>query len=164
MRRFMLSRSSTALLALATLVLDQLSKWVMLSLVYPAQQPPIVVTEFFSLVMVWNRGVSFGMLNRPDVAAATPYFILLVSLVVVAVLVRMALRSASGLERIGYALVVGGALGNVVDRLRFGAVADFFYFHLGALGWPAFNIADSAICIGVFILLIATLGRSKVDA
>jgi signal peptidase II len=54
-------------------------------------------------------------------------------------------------------MVMGGALGNVVDRLRFGAVADFFYAHIGDLGWPAFNVADSAICIGVGILLVMML-------
>jgi signal peptidase II len=67
----------------------------------------------------------------------------------------MALKSERNLERIGYAMVVGGALGNAIDRLRFGAVADFFYAHIGDLGWPAFNVADIAICSGVGLLLLA---------
>jgi signal peptidase II len=61
-------------------------------------------------------------------------------------------------------MIIGGALGNAIDRIRVGAVADFFYFHLGELGWPAFNIADSAICLGVAILLLRIFRNSKVRA
>lgn len=162
MKPFTLSSPAMAFIAAMTLALDQMHKWVMLSRVYSEHAPPIHITEFFSLVMVWNKGVSFGMFNHADAPAAAPYLLTVLSLVIVGVLVRMALKSHNGLERLGYALVVGGALGNVIDRLRFGAVADFFYFHIGDLGWPAFNIADSAVCIGVFILLIAMVRGSKV--
>jgi signal peptidase II len=102
--------------------------------------------------MVWNQGVSFGMFNRAE-HAYMPYFLIAVAVAIAAVLLRLALKSGLRTERIGYAMVIGGALGNVIDRLRFGAVVDFLYFHLGALGWPAFNVADAAICIGVALLL-----------
>ena len=164
MRSFTVSRSAALIGSILTLLADQLSKWAMLKLVYTEHQPPLAVSDFFSLVMVWNHGVSFGMLNRPDVATYTPYFIIFVSLVIICVLARMALKTELALERVGYALVIGGALGNVIDRLRFGAVADFFYFHIGTLGWPAFNVADSAICIGVFILLLGLMHGSKREA
>lgn len=147
---------------IAALLLDQLHKWVMLERLYAEHAPPIVVTDFFSLVMVWNKGVSFGMFNRPGGLALSPYVLILVSLGIAAALVRLAMKSTHALERAGYGLVIGGALGNVIDRLRFGAVADFFYVHVGDLGWPAFNIADSAICVGVFLLLIAMLRGSKI--
>lgn len=137
---------------LLTLLLDQLTKWYLLFDVGMTNRPPIVVTDFFSLVMVWNKGVSFGMLN--DAQRVGPYILIGLALVISAMLLRLALKSTVRWERIGYAMVMGGALGNVVDRLRFGAVADFFYFHIGDMGWPAFNIADSAICVGVGILLI----------
>ncbi|OYW14008.1 MAG: signal peptidase II [Rhodospirillales bacterium 12-54-5] len=148
--------------AFATVAADQLSKWAILSIVYKAYEPPITITSFFSLVMVWNHGMSFGMLNRPEAPAVTSYAILFLTLLIIGALCRMAWRTTKRLERIGYALTIGGALGNVIDRLHFGAVADFLYFHIGTLGWPAFNVADSAICIGVFILLIAASRNSTV--
>ncbi len=138
----------------STLALDQLSKWWLLFSVGMTNRPPIVVTEFFSLVMVWNRGVSFGILNDPH---RGPYLLIVVALAISAMLLRMALKSPYRWERIGYALVIGGALGNVLDRIRYGAVADFFYFHIGDLGYPAFNVADAGICIGVAVLLIMLL-------
>jgi signal peptidase II len=134
-----------------TIALDQWSKWWLLYVVGMIDRPPIVVHEYFSLVMVWNRGVSFGMLNHPERA---PYLLIAVALVIAAVLLRMALKSPHRWERIGYGLVIGGAIGNVIDRIRYGAVADFFYAHVGDIGWPAFNVADAAICVGVGILLI----------
>ena len=162
--RLTISRNSVFLLSILTLLADQLSKWVMLKQVYVAHQPPIVIGDYLSLVMVWNRGISFGMLNHLNVAAYVPYAIIAVSVAIVGVLARMAIKTELGSERLGYALVIGGALGNVIDRLRYGAVADFFYFHIGALGWPAFNVADAAICIGVFILLLGLMRGSKMGA
>jgi len=134
-------------------VLDQLSKWWLLEVFHIAQRAPVRLSENFALVMAWNKGVSFSMFSHS--AAWMPYVLSAVAVVISAVLVRLCLKSPHRLERMGYAMVVGGALGNVVDRLRFGAVADFFYAHIGDLGWPAFNIADSAICIGVGVLLIS---------
>lgn len=140
-----------ALVALAVIALDQLSKWYMLSEVGIAQRPPIEVTSFLRLVMVWNQGVSFGMLTHD--AGFMRWTLIAIALIICAVMARLGLKSGLRFERIGYGMIIGGALGNVIDRLRFGAVADFFYFHVDDLGWPAFNIADSAIFIGVALLL-----------
>lgn len=142
-------------IAALTLLLDQLSKWYLLFVTGMTNRPPIVVTDFFSLVMVWNKGISFGILNDPERSA--PYLLVAVAVVISGILLRLALKTSLRWERIGYAMVIGGALGNVIDRLCYGAVADFFYFHIGDLGWPAFNIADAAICVGVGILLIMLL-------
>lgn len=141
--------------ALTVIVLDQISKWYMLEVVEIASRPPIEVTSFFRLVMVWNQGVSFGMLNQSS--DWQPYFLILVALIISTVLARLAIKSEVLIERIGYGMVIGGAMGNVIDRLRFGAVADFFYAHAGDLGWPAFNVADAAICLGVGLLLLMML-------
>lgn len=147
-----------AAVALIVIALDQLSKWAMLQLVGIAARSPIAVTSFFDLVMVWNKGVSFGMFNRgAETPAYMPVFLVVMALAIAGLLLRLGLKSALRWERVGYGMVIGGALGNVIDRLRFGAVADFFYFHLGALGWPAFNVADAAICIGVGVLLLMML-------
>jgi signal peptidase II len=137
--------------ALVTFALDQLSKYYLLSVVGMPHRPPIVISEYFSLVMAWNKGISFSMLANNHVAM--PYVLAAMAAIISAILVRFGLKAARRIEWVGYAMVVGGALGNALDRLRFGAVADFFYAHIGDLGWPAFNIADSAIFLGVCLLL-----------
>jgi signal peptidase II len=144
-----------ALIALAVIAADQLVKYAMLDVVDIIAKEPIVLTSWFRLVMVWNQGISFGMLSAPD--TYVPYFLILVAVVISAVLARLGMRSSLKTEWLGYGLIIGGALGNVIDRFRFGAVADFFYFHIGDLGWPAFNIADAGICVGVVILLFHSL-------
>lgn len=149
--------------SLLTLVLDQFSKYWMLNEVGIVLRSPIVVTDFFSLVMLWNRGVSFGMFSHSNTDWA-PYFLIGVAVVISLILARMAIKSPKKWERFSYGLVIGGALANALDRIRFGAVADFFYFHIGDLGYPAFNVADSAICVGVAILLITMVRSSKVSA
>lgn len=142
------------LLAIIALVMlaDQASKWVMLDMVGIAQRPPIELTSFFKLVMVWNYGIGFGMLSMPD--TAMPWLLIGIALVISIALWVMSHREDNRYERYCYAVIIGGALGNVVDRVRFGAVADFFYLHIGSFGWPAFNIADAAIFMGVACLLI----------
>jgi signal peptidase II len=137
--------------AIGVIIADQLIKWVMLEWVNIAQRPAIEITSWFKLVMVWNHGISFGMLSAPD--TYVPYLLIVLALGIATVLFWLALRAQHRREWIAYALVIGGALGNVIDRLRFGAVADFFYFHIGRWSWPAFNLADAAICLGVTALL-----------
>ena len=143
-----------------TFMLDQLSKYWLLNDVGLINGTPMVLTPWFSLVMVWNKGISFGMLSHSG-QDLTAYLLTAVALVVSAILARLALK-AERAERIAYGMIIGGAVGNAIDRVRTGAVADFFYAHLGDLGWPAFNVADSAICIGVFFLLLRSVRGSKV--
>ena len=151
-----MKRSLTVLvLTLLTILLDQGSKQWLLFGLGMMTRPPIHLTDWCALVMVWNHGISFGMLNHGS--PTPPWMLMAMAVIVSAVLARLAVKTSIRWERVGYALVMGGALGNAIDRLRFGAVADFFYFHLGDLGWPAFNLADAAICIGVFLLLIMLL-------
>lgn len=144
----------TLLATILVIALDQGSKWAMLHVVGIAQRPPIELAPFLRIVMVWNHGISFGMFSRPDLQAYAPFALIALALIVCALLLRLALKTPLAGERLAYGLVIGGALGNVIDRVRFGAVADFVYFHRGELGWPAFNLADSAICVGVALLLI----------
>jgi signal peptidase II len=150
-----------ALSSVAVAILDQWSKYWLLYSVGMVARPPLELCKYFSLVMVWNHGISFGMLSRSG-QDKTAYFLIAMALIISAWIARLALKSSSPTERFAYALIIGGALGNAIDRVRFGAVADFFYVHIGALGWPAFNVADSAICIGVSLLLLRMLRDSKV--
>jgi signal peptidase II len=134
----------------ATLALDQLTKWAALATLDIAG-PPISVTPFFNLVMVWNRGVSFGMFNSSG--AFAPWLLSGLALAVVIGLTVWLRRTDQMLTGVGLGLVIGGAAGNVIDRVRFGAVVDFLDFHLAGYHWPAFNIADSAICVGAVLML-----------
>jgi signal peptidase II len=109
------------------------------------------ITGFLDLVLTCNRGVSFGMLNRTGVSSLVFAVAAAVIVIVLAVwLSRVQLR----LLAIAIGLIIGGALGNAVDRVRLGAVVDFLYFHAGSWYWPAFNLADSAICLGVAAMLL----------
>ena len=154
-------KTPLAFASLATFVLDQLSKYWGVEGLGMMHRPPIVVTEFFSFVMVWNHGVSFGMLSNPD-SMLSAYLLVALALVISGLLLRAARQATLRLEVVAYGMIIGGAMGNALDRLRFGAVADFLYFHLGQWGWPAFNVADSAICIGVGLLLLTMFKNSKV--
>ncbi|MDX9860725.1 MAG: signal peptidase II [Rhodospirillales bacterium] len=134
--------------------LDQATKWWILESV---MQPPRVmpVTPFFNLVMVWNRGVSFGMFNQDS--AYNAWIFTALALAISAVLVVWMWRADNRLIGVAIGLIVGGALGNAVDRLRFGAVADFLDFHVMGYHWPAFNVADAGISIGAVLLLADAL-------
>lgn len=139
------------LLALLVIVFDQLTKWVVLGPLDLANQP-FAVTSFFNMVLVWNRGVSFGMFSE---AGSTGPLILTGLAIAVVLGLLYWLRQAEGWVIVsGLGLVIGGALGNVIDRIRFGAVVDFLDFHIAGYHWPAFNIADAAICVGAGLLLI----------
>jgi signal peptidase II len=107
----------------------------------------------FDLVLVWNRGVSFSMFS--STAEAGRWILAAAGLIVTAFLARLMLREKSGLSRVGYAMVIAGALGNVFDRIRYGAVVDFLDFYVGSHHWPAFNAADISISLGVALLLLS---------
>ena len=118
----------------------------------PMDEQVRTFTNFFRLVLTWNRGMSFGFFNG-DSSANTLVFSLLAA-VIVAFLLIWLWRSRDWLVVAGLGLAVGGAIGNVIDRLRFGAVVDFLDFHWHDIHFWAFNLADSAITTGVVLLLI----------
>ncbi len=137
------------------LLFDQLTKWAVLS---HGTQPQLIreVTGFFNLVLTYNTGVSFGLFQGD--AAWQPYVLIALNLVVAAgllVWVRIQTAGGAGAGLLPYAvgLVVGGALGNAIDRLHLPGVVDFLDFHLAGWHWPAFNIADSAIVCGVILII-----------
>ena len=137
-------------IAAAIAAADQLVKWWIVD--WLADPPGFVeVLPFFNLVMVWNRGVSFGLLGDADLA---PYLMAGIAGLVVIVLVIWLAGVSERLLAASIGLIIGGALGNIVDRLVYGAVADFVDVHAGGYHWPAFNVADAAITVGVAVMLI----------
>jgi signal peptidase II len=128
-------------------ILDRLTK----HLVLLADYHRIELLPFLALVKVWNRGVAFGLFSSAD--WANLFFALVAALALVVVLYLS--RSVGTFAKIGYGLIFGGGLANLVDRVVFGGVLDFIDLHAGGLHWPAFNIADLAITIGVIVLVFA---------
>lgn len=129
---------------------DQLSKALVIASLHPSERTPIA--PFADLIMAWNTGVSFSLFNAGHTTANVPILLGLTG-VLVAGLVIWRLRATEPALRLALGLIVGGALGNFIDRLRFGAVADFLYLHPGRFDFPAFNLADTAITIGAALLV-----------
>lgn len=138
--------------ALAALVigLDQATKlWVLESFRYGER---LVVTDFFNLVLVFNRGAAFSFLSQAG-GWQKWFFVGLALVVSIWLIIEIRRHAQDKWLSAAYAMVLGGALGNVIDRLRFDAVVDFLDFHFSGWHWPAFNVADSAITVGVVLLL-----------
>lgn len=135
---------------LFTIALDQWSKQYFFNMAN-LHGGNVKINQFLNIVTLWNKGVSFGLFG--NMANVNLCFTILSS-VIVLILLYMLKNAQSSRVVFSYSLLIGGAIGNLIDRLRFGAVADFIDVHLGAYHWPAFNVADSAICISVIILAI----------
>lgn len=146
------------ILAVGVIALDQLSKFWILTHFQLMESVP--VSSFFNLVLVFNSGAAFSFLA--DAGGWQKWFFILLALGIAGWLLVMLRQHAH--ERLlpaALALVLGGALGNVIDRLRFDAVVDFLDFHLAGYHWPAFNIADSAISVGVVLMLLHQFQRRE---
>ena len=140
-------------MAAAVVVADWVIKWWALGAL-GGDPYGMEIFPFLNLVLVWNRGISFGMFGG---GALPPWLLAAVALAVTLALVIWLRKVDTRLLAVAIGLVIGGALGNVADRFRFGAVADFVDPHWGDYHWPAFNLADAAIFVGVMILLIDAL-------
>jgi signal peptidase II len=148
--------------AITVVALDQLSKHFVLEhfgeVTCVDRREP--VTAFLDLVLTCNRGMSFGLFNTGQ-GLSVPLFSI-AAVAIVGILIFWLSRVHSDLLASAIGLIIGGAIGNVIDRVHFGGVIDFLYFHLGSWYWPAFNLADSAICIGVLVMLFeGLLGRRQ---
>lgn len=151
-------RTFAGALAVAGLLaaVDIATKWFMENIV---MNPPrrIPVLPFFDLVLVFNRGISFGLLG--DLGAWGPSVLSGAAVGIVGMLVFWLWRTQRANEVVGITLVIGGALGNVLDRLEDEAVTDFFNLYAGSYHWPVFNIADTFITMGVMCLLVPNIGN-----
>jgi signal peptidase II len=119
----------------------------------------VPVMPYFNLTMVWNHGVSFGLFNDLGI-----WPLVIIASVVSSIFGYWMMKTQSVFESVALSFVIGGAIGNIIDRFRFGAVADFFDVYVDAYHWPCFNIADSAIVIGVAMLVIHGLFFNKKDS
>jgi signal peptidase II len=147
--------------AATALVVDQLHKYWMIEVYRIAERGRVSVSSFLDLVMVWNPGVSYGMFPQGSVWGRSA-LIAFAAFAVLALILWMS-NAASRLLAVSLGLIVGGALGNMADRLIYGAVADFFSFHYAGFYWYVFNVADVAITVGVIGLIIDWLWPSHTN-
>ncbi len=138
----------------AVVLIDQLSKWWAVTTI-PLHRSIPVIQGFFDLVNIRNRGAAFGFLNRSDIEWQFWLFLVATLIAVLSIffLVRNSKHDVLLFSALG--LILGGAIGNLIDRIRMRAVIDFLDFYIGSWHWPAFNVADIAICIGAFLTCIA---------
>ncbi|MDQ7782657.1 MAG: signal peptidase II [Desulfomonilaceae bacterium] len=143
-----------ALIVLAVTVVDQASKYLVVSSI-ALNSGFELVPGYLDIVHVRNKGAAFGLLSQSTWAFRSTLF-LVVSLVALIVILRLlAVTEAPDWYLLGgYSLFFGGALGNLIDRLRFDEVIDFLDVHIGNLHWPAFNVADSALCVGAVLFFV----------
>lgn len=135
--------------AAAVIILDQITKYWVLSFLGVSAYIPF--GDYFNLVRAWNTGVSFSMLN--DYGNMGAWLLSGLAVVIVIMLFFWLRKENSRVIQIALGMIMGGAVGNVIDRIRFGAVFDFLDVHIGDHHWPAFNAADSFICIGAAIII-----------
>lgn len=142
------------------LAMDQLAKAMATHWLGP--RPVVIVPNILNLTLVTNTGAAFGIFSRSS-SPWTTNLLTGVSVIAIAMVLLFALRTPLTEKRVhtGLALILGGAAGNVLDRVRLGYVIDFLDLHWGSHHWPTFNIADSVICVGVGLLLLDLLGGQK---
>lgn len=137
--------------ALITLVLDQATKLYTLFVYDLPLKEPVEFAPFINLIVVWNRGISYGLFQQDGDMGR--WVLIVVSILASIGLSLWIRRTKARLLAVSLGLIVGGAIGNVIDRLAYGAVFDFIQFHVGNWSWYVFNIADAAIVAGVIGLL-----------
>jgi signal peptidase II len=145
-------------IAAAVVVADQVAKWAMLGSFAPGERRAL--TGFFNLVLVFNKGAAFSFLADAP-GWQTPLLVVFSLAAAVIVSVLLFRSPPQPVFCAGLALILGGALGNVIDRLRFGQVVDFLDLHAFGWHWPAFNVADSAITVGAGLLILEGLFHEK---
>lgn len=152
-------RTTGLLAALVALLLDQATKAWALDALWPPYSEGVAVLPVLNLRLGFNTGVTFGMFR--DSAAEAVWALVMVKLLVVGFLARWLWRTSLRAEALGLGLVIGGAAGNILDRVRISAVVDFIDAHYGGWHWPSFNTADMAIVGGVTLLLVSARRSPK---
>jgi signal peptidase II len=143
----------------AVLVLDQLTKYIVETRIR-LHDVIMVIPGFFNLTHVRNKGAAFGVLaNLPEFWRSA--FFITVTVVAVAAIIVLIWKTHEQLLVVAFSLIAGGAVGNVIDRIRYGEVVDFIQWYVKSYYWPSFNVADSAISIGVVLLAIEMLFSKK---
>ncbi len=145
------------LLIILVILLDQLSKYLILHYLHVGE--PVKLLSVFNLILSFNPGAAFGFLNQAGGWQVLFFCVLSIVVILVLVIWLMRLSYPNAWTACALSLIIGGAAGNLIDRLRFSFVIDFFDFHISDWHYATFNVADSAIVVGVGMLLLQTLGH-----
>jgi signal peptidase II len=144
-------------LSVAVVVIDQGTKWLAVKMLF-SQPPVVIIPGFFDLTLIYNTGAAFGFLRNAG-GWQNAFFIVvatIVSMFLISMLRRLNPRDLQ--SAVAFSLILGGAIGNVIDRVNQGYVVDFIHWFYRDWHWPAFNIADSAITIGAVLLVLEVFG------
>ena len=142
------------------LACDQMSKWWIVNDMLRPPTHSVEMNPYLNFTLAMNRGVTFGLLNHYE-HNLVPYLLIGTAIVIVGLMARWLTKTSSLIVSLGLAGIMGGAVGNIIDRLRYGAVVDFIDVHIQNHHWYTFNIADSAIVVGVSLLILDGLVRGK---
>ncbi|MEN8236348.1 MAG: signal peptidase II [Pseudomonadota bacterium] len=149
------------IIAFVILIMDQVTKWLVLDALSDLKRV-VIVPGFFDFSLAWNRGVSFSMFSSS--AEFMPWVLSGIAILIVLGLLWWLAKVDTLMVSCGIGMIIGGAVGNLIDRLRFGAVVDFLDFYLVGYHWPTFNIADCAVTVGVGLILLDSWLMSKQSA
>ncbi|GBE05697.1 MAG TPA: signal peptidase II [Nitrospirae bacterium] len=138
----------------AVILLDYFTKWIIETRVHPREV--INVLPFLNIVNVKNTGAAFGMLSGLD-----NRIFIAIAIIAIILVITYILKTTDNFEALSVSLILGGAVGNLLDRLKIGKVVDFIDFFAGEWHWPAFNVADSALTIGIILFVLANIRHSK---
>jgi signal peptidase II len=145
----------SVIIVLSIVVIDELTGHYVLS----SLPPNLYVAPFLNIVHVWNRGISFGLFSGTD----NNMIFTVITILIVLGFAALMINEIKKAKLVPYAMIVGGGIGNVIDRIRHGAVFDFIDIHISSFHWPAFNIADACICVGGIAFAInAVFGNKKI--
>ena len=155
-KKYSMSKKYIFCIVIFTLFLDQISKRIVVENIEIFANN-LEISKYFNLVYVENRGVSFGMFSEHDKS----FYFGILSMLVSAYIIYLLAKSNDLIESLGLSLILGGALGNGVDRLYYGYVVDFIDLHLNNLHWPAFNFADTFITFGAIVFVFSIISNKK---
>ena len=155
-KKYSMSKKYIFCIVIFTLLLDQVSKRIVVENIEIFANN-LVISKYFNLVYVENRGVSFGMFSEHDKS----FYFGILSMLVSAYIIYLLVKSNDLIESLGLSLILGGAVGNGVDRLYHGYVVDFIDLHLNNLHWPAFNFADTFITFGAIVFVFSIISNKK---
>lgn len=138
------------------IILDRLTKFIITHRLRPSQS--IHITDFFNITYIQNKGIAFGILNKHSDSISVFLTLMAINIIAIILLVLWLYRSSNnGWITTGISIIIGGAVGNLIDRIRYRGVVDFIDLHIRQYHWPAFNIADTAVTTGTIILGIGLL-------
>ena len=155
-KKYSMSKKYIFCIVIFTLFLDQVSKRIVVENIEIFANN-LEISKYFNLVYVENRGVSFGMFSEHDKS----FYFGILSMLVSAYIIYLLAKSKDLIESLGLSLILGGAVGNGVDRLYYGYVVDFIDLHLNNLHWPAFNFADTFITFGAIVFVFSIISNKK---